>query len=160
MSTIRAYVGLGSNLGDRDAHLARAIEALDATGGCAVVRVSRIRETEPVGGPEQGPFLNAVAALETRLDARTLLAALKGIEGDLGRTPGPRWGPREIDLDLLLHDDLVLREPDLTIPHPRLAGRAFVLEPLAEIAPDVVHPVLGRTMRELWESWPDASEDA
>jgi 2-amino-4-hydroxy-6-hydroxymethyldihydropteridine diphosphokinase len=148
-----AYVGLGSNLGDREGHLARALEALGRVDGVVVRRRSSVRETEPVGGPPQGPFLNAVAEIETALDPAALLGALKAVERAGGRRPGPLWGPREIDLDLLLYDDLVLRADDLVVPHPRLAARAFVLEPLAEIAPDVVHPVLERTARELWASF-------
>ena len=104
-----------------------------------------------MGGPEQGPFLNAVAAVETSRPAGGLLRDLKALETELGRVPGPRWGPREIDLDLLLYGDLVLREDGLEVPHPRMAERAFVMEPLAEIAPDAVHPVLNKTIRALWE---------
>jgi 2-amino-4-hydroxy-6-hydroxymethyldihydropteridine diphosphokinase len=146
-----AYVALGSNRGDRSAFIDRAIRALRDAPGVGVLSASRVRETAPVGGPEQDPFLNAVAALETSLPPSELLRELKRLESDLGRVPGPRWGPREIDLDLLLYDDLVLREQDLEVPHPRMAERVFVMEPLAEIAPEVVHPVLKKTIRDLWE---------
>jgi 2-amino-4-hydroxy-6-hydroxymethyldihydropteridine diphosphokinase len=145
-----AYVGLGSNVGDRDGFLRGALAALEAHPEIRVGPVSTVRETAPVGGPPQGPFRNAAAALETTLEAPALLAVLKDVEVSLGRRPGPRWGPREIDLDLLLYDDLVAREPGFEVPHPRLAERAFVLEPLAEIAPEVLHPTLSRSVRDLW----------
>jgi 2-amino-4-hydroxy-6-hydroxymethyldihydropteridine diphosphokinase len=133
-----AYVGLGANLGDREATIARAAEAIGAR------RLSTIRETEPWGLVEQPPFLNAVAELETHLPPRALLDRLLEVERELGRVrEGPRWGPRAIDLDLLVHGDRAIDEPGLTVPHPRLAERRFVLEPLAELAPDLEIPGLG-----------------
>lgn len=139
----RAYVGLGANLGDREATIRRAAGLLGAA------RLSSIRETEPWGHTEQPRFLNAVVEVETEFAPRELLDRLFEIEGRLGRTrEGPRWGPRTIDLDLLLFGDRRIEEPGLTVPHPRLHERAFVLEPLAELAPDAVVPGLG-TVAEL-----------
>jgi len=146
------YLALGSNLGDRGATIAAALDAVGKLPGTRVLKVSRLVETEPVGGPPgQGPFLNGAAAIETDLTPEDLLAALKRIERDLGRTEGPRWSPRPIDLDILLCGDLVLDTPGLTIPHPRLRDRRFVLEPLAEIAADVRDPVTGKSVKELLE---------
>jgi 2-amino-4-hydroxy-6-hydroxymethyldihydropteridine diphosphokinase len=137
----RAFIGLGSNLGDREAALRGALELL----GEDVVAVSSFRETEPVGYLDQPAFLNAAAALETGLEPRALLERLLGVERELGRTrEGPRHGPRTIDLDLLVYDDRVIDEPGLVVPHPRLAERRFVLEPLAELDPDLVVPGRGR----------------
>ena len=124
-----AFVGLGSNVGDRRMYLEQAIEALREFGE---VRVSTISETDPVG-PPQAKFLNAVACVDTMLSARELFEALKRIESTLGRIPRERWGPREIDLDLLLYGDEAIDEPDLKVPHPEMAKRPFVLEPLAEL---------------------------
>ena len=137
----RAYVGLGANLGEREGALRAALAALDATEGIDVVAVSTFRETDPVDYLDQPRFLNAAAALETTLAPRELLDALLEVERSLGRTrEGPRFGPRTIDLDLLLYGDESLDEPGLTVPHPRLHGRAFVLEPLAELDPGLVVP--------------------
>jgi len=137
----RAYVGLGANLGEREGALRAALAALDATEGIDVVAVSTFRETDPVDYLDQPRFLNAAAALETTLAPRELLDALLEVERSLGRTrEGPRFGPRTIDLDLLLYGDESLDEPGLTVPHPRLHGRRFVLEPLAELDPDLVVP--------------------
>jgi 2-amino-4-hydroxy-6-hydroxymethyldihydropteridine diphosphokinase len=137
----RAYVGLGSNLGDRDRMLRRAIALLEQTPGIELVAVSTVRETAPVGLREQPQFLNAAVALDTGLDPRALLERLLAIESQLGRTrDGPRFGPRTIDLDLLLYGDAVVDEPGLTVPHPRLHERRFALEPLAEVAPGLVVP--------------------
>ena len=139
-----AYVGLGSNLGDREEALRAALARLNAAPGVTVTAVSSFRETEPVGVEEQPLFINAAAALETELRPRDLLELLLSIERALGRTrTGPRFGPRTIDLDLLLYGDFRVDEPGLTIPHPRLHERSFVLEPLAELDPALVVPGRG-----------------
>jgi 2-amino-4-hydroxy-6-hydroxymethyldihydropteridine diphosphokinase len=141
----RAYVGLGSNLGDRGATLSRAVELLAREPGIEVVAVSTFRETDPVGYVDQPPFLNGAAALDTPLAPREVLDVLLAVERQLGRTRlGPRFGPRTVDLDLLLFDGDVVDEPGLTIPHPRLHERAFALEPLAELDADLVVPGHGR----------------
>jgi 2-amino-4-hydroxy-6-hydroxymethyldihydropteridine diphosphokinase len=142
---VRAYVGLGANLGEREAMLRRAVDLLAAEPGIEVVAVSAFRETAPVGFAAQPLFLNAVAALETRLPARALLERLLAVERTLGRTrEGPRFGPRTIDLDLLLYGDEVITETGLTVPHPRLHERRFALEPLAELDDNLVVPGRGR----------------
>ena len=139
-----AYVGLGANLGDREATLRAAVEALAALPGVRVVAVSSLRETDPVGYLDQPPFLNGAAALETGLGPRELLDALLAVERALGRTrEGPRFGPRTVDLDLLLYGSEVVDEPGLTVPHPRLHERAFALEPLAELDSALVVPGVG-----------------
>jgi 2-amino-4-hydroxy-6-hydroxymethyldihydropteridine diphosphokinase len=133
------FVGLGANLGDREDSIRRAAELIGAR------RLSAIRETEPWGVVDQPRFLNAVAELETDLPARELLVRLLEVERELGRVrSGQRWGPRAIDLDLLLYGSETIDEPGLTVPHPRLHERLFVLEPLADLAPDLVLPGRGR----------------
>jgi len=150
MTTV--YLGLGSNLGSRHANLEAALRALEIHPSIHVEAVSRFIETEPVGGPPgQGPFLNGAARIETDLAPEALLSELKRIERCLGRREGSRWGPRPIDLDILLYGDVCLETERLTIPHPRLRQRRFVLEPLTEIAPDAVDPVTGRTAQQLLE---------
>jgi 2-amino-4-hydroxy-6-hydroxymethyldihydropteridine diphosphokinase len=131
----RSFVGLGSNLGDPQEQIRRALELLVAEEGVEVVAVSALRETDPVGYEEQPRFLNGAAELRTSLSARELLGRLLAIERRLGRVrgEGPRFGPRTIDLDLLLHGDEVVAEPGLVVPHPRLHERRFALEPLAEL---------------------------
>jgi 2-amino-4-hydroxy-6-hydroxymethyldihydropteridine diphosphokinase len=137
----RAYVGLGANLGDRESTLRAAVAALDATEGVQVSAVSALLETEPVDYLDQPRFLNGAVALETTLAPRELLDALLAVERSLGRTRGgPRFGPRTIDLDLLLYGEESIDEQGLTVPHPRLHERAFALEPLAELDPDLVVP--------------------
>jgi len=136
----RVYVGLGSNLGDRLANLRAAAERLGRQPGLRVRRWSGIYETEPVGVADQPWFVNAVQELETALPPRELLRLLKRVEGELGRQPARRWGERLIDLDLLLYRGEELAEPDLTVPHPEMWGRLFVLVPLAELAPELRAP--------------------
>ena len=148
MTTV--YLGLGSNLDDRRRNLEAALDALRAHPQIAVTAVSSFLETDPVGGPPgQGRFLNAAAKIETDLSPEALLEELKRVERALGRKPGPRWGPREIDLDILLCGEEILETGTLVIPHPRMRERRFVLEPLAEIAPDVRDPVTGLSVRAL-----------
>jgi 2-amino-4-hydroxy-6-hydroxymethyldihydropteridine diphosphokinase len=148
-----AAVALGSNLGDRRAHLGAALKALDELPGTRVSARSTFLETEPVGPPGQGKYLNAAAMLRTTMAPRPLLEALLGIERGRGRErrAGERWGARTLDLDLLLYDESVIAEPGLSVPHPRLHERLFVLRPLAEIAPDVRVPPAGARVRELLE---------
>jgi 2-amino-4-hydroxy-6-hydroxymethyldihydropteridine diphosphokinase len=139
-----AYLGLGSNLGDRLAHLQAAVDGLAATAGVRVVALSRVYETAPVGGPAQGDYLNAVVAVDTALDARALLGVAQTLEHHEGRVRGVRWGPRTLDVDVLLAGEERVAEPDLVVPHPRLAERAFVLVPLADVAPEWVSLVSDR----------------
>lgn len=141
----RAYVGLGANLGGREQAIERALELLGHEEGVDVLAVSELRETDPVGVEDQPQFLNGAALLETTLDPRGLLDVLLRAERELGRVrDGPRWGPRTIDLDLLLYGDEIVDEPGLRVPHPRLHERAFALEPLAEIEPALEIPGRGR----------------
>jgi 2-amino-4-hydroxy-6-hydroxymethyldihydropteridine diphosphokinase len=140
----RGYVGLGSNMGDRERMLWGAIHMLAFNTEVDVAAVSSIRETDPVGVVDQARFLNAVVAVDTELGPRALLELLLSVERELGRTrEGRRFGPRTIDLDLLLYGDEVVDEPDLTVPHPRLHERRFALEPLAELDPDLAVPGRG-----------------
>jgi len=146
----RPFISLGSNLGDRRETLEAAIRALGEVPGIIVQRVSSFLESEPVGGPVgQGMYLNAAAALETTLDPFELLHVLQQIEAQFGRVRTIRWGARSLDLDLLLFEDSIIDTPELSVPHPRLASRRFVLEPLAEIAPHAIEPVSKRTVAEL-----------
>lgn len=142
-----ACLSLGTNLGDRLANLTAARSALAAL--FETIAFSSIYETEPWGYTNQPPFLNQAAAGATALAPLDLLHSLKAVESRLGRQPGFRYGPRLIDIDILLYDDLVLDTPQLAVPHPRLAGRAFALIPLLELAPGAVHPVLHQTIRQL-----------
>lgn len=146
---MRAYIGLGSNLGDREESLVRAIALLGSSPGIEVLRRAALYETEPVGVEDQPWFLNTVVEVETALSPQELLRRLKGLEREMGRKDRGRWEPREIDLDLLLYGDLVLEEEGLVLPHPELHRRRFVLEPLCELAPELVHPRLGQPLRAL-----------
>ena len=143
---MKVFVGLGSNLGEREAMIRLALEALSRLPGTRLVKASSLYDTEPVGEVDQPNFLNAVAQLDTELTARQLLWNLLLIEKRLGRVRTQRWGPRTIDLDLLLFGSLVLDEPELTVPHPELTARSFVLVPLVELDPVLVHPVTGETL--------------
>jgi 2-amino-4-hydroxy-6-hydroxymethyldihydropteridine diphosphokinase len=142
------YIGLGSNLGDREENLLRAVEALSRIDAVAVLGSSSLYESAPVG-PAQPRFLNAVVRLECGLTPQQLLGILKHIEMDLGRTPSTRWGPRTIDLDILLWGDQVVADPGLQIPHVSLHNRRFALEPLCELDPDAWHPVLRARAQEM-----------
>lgn len=145
----RAYVGLGANLGNRKGTLERAVALLAAVEGVDVLAVSELRETEPVGVVDQPRFLNGAAALETTLSAHELLDAFLAIERSLGRERAERWGPRTVDLDLLLYEDAIVDEPGLRVPHPRLHQRRFALEPLAELDPELEIPGRGRVLEAL-----------
>ncbi len=146
-----AYIGLGSNLGDREKNIRLALQAMERTGGIRLVRSASLYDTDPEGVREQPRFLNTAARIETTLPPRELLSAVKDIEKDLGRLPGERWGPRAIDLDILLYGERIISSESLTVPHPLMGERTFVLKPLAEMEPQLVHPVLKKTVRELLE---------
>ena len=147
-----AFLGLGTNLGDRLANLQRAVDVLSATPGVRIVRSSRIYETAPVG-PAQPDFLNAVIEVDTDLEPHDLLAAAAAVERDLERVRDVRWGPRTIDVDILSFDDRVIDTPDLTVPHPRMHERGFVVAPLLELEPDPPLPGGRRAADLSTEGW-------
>jgi 2-amino-4-hydroxy-6-hydroxymethyldihydropteridine diphosphokinase len=151
MSGVLAAIGIGSNVGDRRGHIESARATLEQLPRTALLRVSTVSETEAVGPISQGRYLNAAALVHTEFPPLELLGHLLEIERARGRRreTEQRWGPRTLDLDLLLYGDLVIDEPGLSLPHPRMHERLFVLGPLAEIAPDLPVPTLGRTVREL-----------
>ncbi len=150
----RVYVGIGSNMGDREFLIRKAIEALRDLPHTHVIRVSSLYDTEPVGETEQPPFLNAVAWVETELPPRELLWQMLLIEQRMGRVRKKRWGPRPIDLDIVFIDDQIIDEPDLVVPHPEAHRRAFVLLPLQELDADFRHPVTGETVRRMIQKLP------
>ncbi|MES2014636.1 MAG: 2-amino-4-hydroxy-6-hydroxymethyldihydropteridine diphosphokinase [Patescibacteria group bacterium] len=143
----KAYVGIGSNKGDARAHIHKALEELKKIG--TILSISSLYKTEPVGFAEQEWFLNCALLLETELSPKALLTAFKRIEKELGRTPSIKNGPREIDIDLLLYGETIIHTEVLTVPHSRMHERSFVLLPLSEIAPNVIHPIFKKTVAEL-----------
>ena len=144
-----AYIGFGSNIDDRLTYITQALQLLLEGDNVSLIKVSSLYETEPVGYEEQGWFLNGVVAIETGLSVHELLPLLKEIERDVGRQHRTRWGPREVDLDLLIYDQCSINTPDLIVPHPEMHLRSFVLVPFAEIAPEVLHPILQENVQSL-----------
>ena len=146
----KSLIGLGANLNHRVKVLRTAIDRLTAFSGVTLCGVSQVYETQPVGGPgEQNAFLNAAVLIESYHDPTSLLSLLKKLEASCGRTIGVRWGPRTVDLDLLLHDDVNTVSSDLILPHPRMAFRRFALHPACDIASDMIHPITGQTLQQL-----------
>jgi len=146
---VLAYIGLGSNLGDRENNLSEALNRMRSVAGLSLLRVSSFHESEPIGPPDQPDFLNAVAEVATSLPPRSLLGATQRIELEMGRIRSRHWGPRLIDLDILLYGDRLVSEHDLVIPHPMMHVRRFVLAPLCELVPNEEHPTLGLTFSQL-----------
>ena len=149
LNMAHAYIGFGSNIDDRLNYITEALQMLLEADSVSLIQISSLYETEPVGYEEQGWFLNGVVAVETRLLTHQLLGLLKKIEGAVGREHRTRWGPREVDLDLLIYDQCCVNTPDLIVPHPEMHQRSFVLVPFAEIAPEVRHPILQQDIRTL-----------
>ncbi len=149
MKVYHVFLGLGSNLGNRHTNLQRAVDEIKSIQDVSVVWASSVYETEPWGKKDQPAFLNICMEINTPLLPGELLKSLKKIESGLARSSGERWGPREIDIDILVYDGFVHEDAEVTVPHPELEHRKFVLVPLQEIAPDLVHPVNGMTMTEL-----------
>jgi 2-amino-4-hydroxy-6-hydroxymethyldihydropteridine diphosphokinase len=153
-----AYIGVGSNLGDKLKNCLTAIDRVDKINGCSVIKKSRIYRTRPVGVEDQDWYLNAVISLRVEIHARDLLKGLLAIEEGMGRIRKKKWESRPIDLDILLLGRDVINEKDLTIPHPRMHLRKFVLLPMAELARDLIHPVLNETMAELLDGFSDEEQ--
>lgn len=158
LKPVTAFLALGSNLGDRIAHLRGARHALHSHAELCIIRASAIYETEPVGGPEeQPPYLNAVLEVQTSLKASQLLEFALTVEQQFGRCRKVRWDARSLDIDLLFYADRIFQKQELTIPHPRLHQRAFVLIPLMDVAPDFIHPLRQKTVREMLTQLPSTS---
>jgi 2-amino-4-hydroxy-6-hydroxymethyldihydropteridine diphosphokinase len=149
MKMYDVYIGLGSNIGDRAAALNAAVKAISALPETRMIDASPIYETDPVGGVEQPLFLNAAVGVETSLTPPLLVSSLKAIEESMGRQHRERWGPREIDCDILIYDGVVYKDETVEVPHPMMHDRRFVLVPLREIAPDLVHPISGLKVTDL-----------
>jgi 2-amino-4-hydroxy-6-hydroxymethyldihydropteridine diphosphokinase len=145
----KAFIGIGSNLGDRRKNCCEAVKRLKEIRGCEFLGCSRWYLTSPVGVRDQDWFVNGVARLDAEISARELLSRLRSIETDMGRVRNEKWGPRVIDLDLLLYGEDIIRESDLEVPHPQMHLRRFVLVPLAELDPDVIHPILANTASQM-----------
>lgn len=154
----RAYIGVGSNMGDRAGNCLQAFQRLGRLPGTVLAGYSDLYLTQPQGREEQEWFVNGVALLETSLPARELLDRLMDVEQAMGRVRKGRWGPRVMDLDILLYSNRVIREPGLIVPHPRMHERRFVLVPMAQMAPDLAHPVLGLSMGELLGQLPEEGQ--
>jgi 2-amino-4-hydroxy-6-hydroxymethyldihydropteridine diphosphokinase len=149
----QVYIGIGSNLGEREKHIQRALELVGSIRGVRTMACASLRETEPVGGPSQGKYLNTVWQIETDLSPRKLLEHLIEIERQLGRVREEKNGPRTLDLDILFYEREIIDRPGLVIPHPRAHERLFVLEPMAELDPDFVHPLLKKSMKDLLDQF-------
>lgn len=150
-----AYIGIGSNMGDPRGNCLDAIDRIGRIEDCRIISVSDLYVTEPVGDREQEWYTNCVAAISTELPARDLLKRLLGIEADMGRVRTVKWGPRIIDLDILLYGQYLINDEDLKVPHPMMHMRRFVMAPMSDIANDLVHPVLGKAMIELLRELPE-----
>jgi 2-amino-4-hydroxy-6-hydroxymethyldihydropteridine diphosphokinase len=156
MKTYRVFLGLGSNVGSREKFLNNAVAALKRLRDTKVIWASPVYETDPVGKTDQPKFLNAAVEIETCVAPKELFQEVKAMEKALGRTDGERWGPREIDIDILVYDGVVFQDEELTVPHARMEERRFVLVPLHDLDPDLVHPVNGMTVAELLSACRDA----
>jgi 2-amino-4-hydroxy-6-hydroxymethyldihydropteridine diphosphokinase len=156
----QVFVGLGSNLGDAVLTVKKAIQVLESWARPEPLTASSLWETRPVGPVAQAHFVNAAVGFKTTLPPEELMTRLLALEKEFGRVRLVRWGPRTLDLDLLFYGEIRMRAPFLTLPHPRIQDRGFVLAPLRQIAPDFVHPVLGQTLESLWQSWRAAVPDA
>ena len=152
---MRAFISIGSNIGEKLQNCLRAISLLDNLKGCKVIKKSSFYKTEPVGYKEQDWFINCAVLIDTKLDPYELLDRLQQIEILMGREKSFKWGPRLIDLDLLLYEDIIMDEEKLTIPHPLMHKRRFVLIPISELAPDLIHPVLNKPVIEILRSLPE-----
>jgi 2-amino-4-hydroxy-6-hydroxymethyldihydropteridine diphosphokinase len=155
---VEAFIALGSNIEPRGKYIQRALTLMGEHPQIEVVAVSSVYETKPEGGPEQGQYLNAVAKISTTLGSMDLLNSLQAIERELGRKRNVFWGPRTIDLDILLYGQEIIANDRLTVPHPLMHERRFVMEPLAQIAPDAYHPILMMTARTILDSLDDTED--
>jgi len=156
---LKAFIGVGSNIGEKIENCIKAISFLNRIEGCSVIKRSSFYKTEPIGYKDQDWFVNCAVMIETELSPYELLKKLKEIELLMGREKGIKWGPRIIDLDILMYEDIVIDEDELTIPHPLMHKRRFVLVPMNEIAPDIEHPVLKKSIKELLRRLPEDGQE-